>query len=561
MSLLMDALKRAEKARQAEAERAKAEGREPEKPELSLDPIDASPPPEDDAEAAPTPAPHRSSGSDTEDSLELTPPEVRREIELMADADPEDSDDRWREAGAGKPPAERDESASLSLEYGDIPLDDTGSTLPSMRAAERSVQDYFDGTHSMSMSMEEMQGAIEARREQAPGREESTAEGDTTARRRAQSVLDARALAPSSTARNVALVAILVLLVGGLGGVAFLYQDRLAALLDGSPTVVARVPPPAPDTVPPAPAAAPAQVQAQAPQTLDPSEREALLRAAETARAEERALAEAAAREQAAAQAEAAAQAQAAAREAEAQAARAASEAQAAAARDEAAASAVPLSEVLARAPSGPVLRAGAPGLRITKRQAPRRTHAELMQAYEAFTRGDDAGAMQAYRRVLAREPRNRDARLGLAAIAMRAGAWQQAAAHYVEVLRRHPRDPAAQAGLIALQQDLDPLSGESRIKSLLADNPRDANLHFSLGNLYAEQGRWPEAQQSYFDAYRLDDANPDYAFNLAVSLDRLAQRKPALAWYRRAGELAGQRQAAFEPAAAARRIAALEGS
>ena len=116
-----------------------------------------------------------------------------------------------------------------------------------------------------------------------------------------------------------------------------------------------------------------------------------------------------------------------------------------------------------------------------------------------------------------------------------------------------------AQAGLIALQEDLDPVAGESRVKILLAENPRDPNLHFSLGNLYAAQERWPEAQRAYFDAYTLDSENPDFAFNLAVSLDRLGQGKPALAYYRRAAEIAAQRPAGFEPGVASRRIAVLE--
>ena len=108
---------------------------------------------------------------------------------------------------------------------------------------------------------------------------------------------------------------------------------------------------------------------------------------------------------------------------------------------------------------------------------------------------------------------------------------------------------------LIALTENIDPAAAESRVKTLLAAEPEAAHLHFTLGNLYAGQERWPEAQQAYFDAFRLDDENADYAFNLAVSLDRLLQRRTALDYYRLALDLATRRPASFDSASVTERI------
>ena len=113
----------------------------------------------------------------------------------------------------------------------------------------------------------------------------------------------------------------------------------------------------------------------------------------------------------------------------------------------------------------------------------------------------------------------------------------------------------AAQAALVSLEGNVDPLQSEALLKTLLRDAPNDAYLHFSLGNALAEQQRWPEAQQAYFDAYRLDESNADYAFNLAVSLDRLVQRRTALDYYRLALELAAERPATFDAASVNERI------
>ena len=88
---------------------------------------------------------------------------------------------------------------------------------------------------------------------------------------------------------------------------------------------------------------------------------------------------------------------------------------------------------------------------------------------------------------------------------------------------------------------------------------PRAAHLHFNLGALYAVQSRWPEAQHAFFDAYRLDRGNADYAYNLAVSLDHLSQPRSALGFYREALFLARSRPASFEAEAVLRRIRDLD--
>ena len=76
-----------------------------------------------------------------------------------------------------------------------------------------------------------------------------------------------------------------------------------------------------------------------------------------------------------------------------------------------------------------------------------------------------------------------------------------------------------------------------SRLRQLIAREP-SAFLYFTLGNLYADQGQWPGAQQAYFQAYQSQPDNPDYAFNLAVGLEHLGQTRQALDYYRKALDL-----------------------
>jgi tetratricopeptide (TPR) repeat protein len=127
-----------------------------------------------------------------------------------------------------------------------------------------------------------------------------------------------------------------------------------------------------------------------------------------------------------------------------------------------------------------------------------------------------------------------------------------------MRLLETDPRDAHAMAGLIALRGNIDPIQAESRLKTLIASQPEVGQLHFSLGNQFAAQRRWPDAQAAYFKAYTLEPENPDFAFNLAISLDQLRQVKPALDYYRRALVLSETRAFSFDKALASNRISEL---
>ncbi|SFV05126.1 tetratricopeptide repeat protein [Pseudoduganella namucuonensis] len=184
--------------------------------------------------------------------------------------------------------------------------------------------------------------------------------------------------------------------------------------------------------------------------------------------------------------------------------------------------------------------------IKVTRSSAPPRISPVLQSGYQAFTAGDLTAAAQHYDAALRQEPNNRDALLGHAAVAVRQNASAQAASTYMRLLELNPSDPDALAGLLSLRPG-DTGQSETRMKDLLRRSPDSGPLLFALGNLYARQARWTDAQQAYFRAYSASPDNPDYAFNLAVGLDRLNQRKLALTYYERALALAQAGPAAFD--------------
>lgn len=177
-----------------------------------------------------------------------------------------------------------------------------------------------------------------------------------------------------------------------------------------------------------------------------------------------------------------------------------------------------------------------------------------LTAAYQAYQQGDYATAWQRYREVLGKDANNRDALLGLAAIAQQQGQDDTSKFYYRQVLALDPRDPVANAGMASFASG-DAASKESRLKQLLTQSPQSPALHFALGNLYAGQSRWSDAQQAYFNAYRLESTNASFAFNLATSLDHLGQKKLAAQYYQQALQLDPAGNAGFDRAATEQRL------
>ena len=182
-----------------------------------------------------------------------------------------------------------------------------------------------------------------------------------------------------------------------------------------------------------------------------------------------------------------------------------------------------------------------------------------LQSAYAKLEAGQLDGARIDYEKALRDDPNNVDALLGLAAIAQRQGRFVDAERYQQRALDADPRSPAAQAAALSGGAAGDAATNESRLKSALAAQPESGPLNFALGNLYARQARWPEAQQAYFDAVASEPDNPDYLYNLAVALDHLRQPKLAAQHYRLAEDAAQRRPASFDRERLRARLAALQ--
>lgn len=172
-------------------------------------------------------------------------------------------------------------------------------------------------------------------------------------------------------------------------------------------------------------------------------------------------------------------------------------------------------------------------------------TNTVLEHAYEALQSGRDDEAQGDYEQVLRADGKNTDALLGLATLAARQGQVDKAHDYYLRALEADPGDSTARAGVLSTGNPGD--NAESLLENALARQPDSPPLLFALGNLYARQRRWSEAQPAYFQAYTSEPDNPDIIFNLAVSLDHLRQNKLAAQYYRMALDAGNARTATFD--------------
>jgi len=161
-----------------------------------------------------------------------------------------------------------------------------------------------------------------------------------------------------------------------------------------------------------------------------------------------------------------------------------------------------------------------------------------LLQAQQNYYKGRYAEAEAIYREIIRSSPTNRNAIRGLAMVAVATGRYQLAAATYLDLLNFYPNDPIAISELTNLRSDNKEnfYEVEKILKNLIGKSSEiDDRVYFSLGNLYSEVGRFNDAQSSYFEAFSRKSENPDYAYNLAVTLDYLNKPRLAIRYYQQA--------------------------
>lgn len=184
----------------------------------------------------------------------------------------------------------------------------------------------------------------------------------------------------------------------------------------------------------------------------------------------------------------------------------------------------------------------------------------EVLAAYGFLQRKQHDAAEDAARKALLDRPGQPDALLILASLARYRGQQLRAREYFLQVQQAQPDELRALAGLLA-DPGLPVAVREARLKAALSEHPQSAVLHFEVGNHFAREQRWVEAQRAYFQAVALDAEDPDALFNLAVSLEHLNQGRLAREYYEKSRLTVQTRPAAVDQNVLVKALARLEGA
>lgn len=200
--------------------------------------------------------------------------------------------------------------------------------------------------------------------------------------------------------------------------------------------------------------------------------------------------------------------------------------------------------------------------IKISKRQLSPRTSQTLAEANQALEQGNLNAAELSYRQILKQSPGNLAATSALGHLLMQRGMTDEAERLYLQVLDQDPGNLEAKIALINISAaDPTNLSAGSQLKQLLTKHPKQPYLHASLGNFYARRNDWSAAQPAYFEAFALENKNAEYAYNLAVSLDQLGKSDIAANYYEKALALHDNRPTQFNKSDVERRLKEIKGT
>ncbi len=188
-----------------------------------------------------------------------------------------------------------------------------------------------------------------------------------------------------------------------------------------------------------------------------------------------------------------------------------------------------------------------------------------LDEGSASYIAGDLNNAETAFRTVVAAEPKNVSALVGLAKVHQSRGNVRLAVATLLKASEYAPNDPVVVSELIAIQSaSSNPVLSAARLRELLGRTTHpevQSRLLFILGTVFARQGLWIDAKTAFVDAHSINRGNPDISYNLAVVNDYLNDKDEAIRLYSEALSAAVSSPSSFDHAVARARLDQLSGN
>ncbi|MBM3579767.1 MAG: tetratricopeptide repeat protein [Alphaproteobacteria bacterium] len=153
--------------------------------------------------------------------------------------------------------------------------------------------------------------------------------------------------------------------------------------------------------------------------------------------------------------------------------------------------------------------------------------------AYNLVLIGQYEAAIELYKQVVAKEPRNSYAKFSLATVYQKIGQFRQAKNLYYQMLKDGADNQDQIVGnlLEILIQDT-PQDATYLLSRLAVQNPDSANIMAYAAMAYNKSKNYDQAISFFQKAIKLDSDNIDYKYNLAVIYDGMEKYREAVELY-----------------------------
>lgn len=153
--------------------------------------------------------------------------------------------------------------------------------------------------------------------------------------------------------------------------------------------------------------------------------------------------------------------------------------------------------------------------------------------AYNSVLVGQYEIALELYKEILQKEPKNKYVKYSLAVVYQRLYQFKQAKKIYYELLKEDPENKQEVINnIIAIMIEESPREAVYMLSRLTMQNPQSPHLFASLGTAYERISNFDLAIKNYVKAYELDNQNPSYAYNLGVLYDKNKEYEKAIEMY-----------------------------
>lgn len=179
-----------------------------------------------------------------------------------------------------------------------------------------------------------------------------------------------------------------------------------------------------------------------------------------------------------------------------------------------------------------------------------------VYEAYDLYQKGEYELSLSKYTQAYRQSPINQDVLLGMVATHTKLGQPDLANVYHQKLKNLgFEQDGKVTTDASKALSDRPIPPTPNLLLAQLKKTPNDAQLNFAVATLFAKQGDWQKAQNYYFKAHQFAPNNPNYAFNLAVSLEHLGHSKTALSFYKKTKNLMQVSPSSVNPMIVAKRL------